>query len=167
MGLGRTRPDQAVLVGEFPWALADAQSVKAMRFAEYRKAIKFKIRFKAVAEEVQPTILCSICELFAVLRALMLESELVFEVMRYFVHQDGQVCGRSSGPALDQVDYFRAIDVDRNGIVRWEIRRRLGLCHSRGSRNLVGRRRRRAVVTQSADLARRDQFDFWESIDDR
>ena len=48
-----------------------------MRFAEYRKAIKFKIRFKAVAEEVQPTILCRICELFAVLRALMLESELV------------------------------------------------------------------------------------------
>jgi hypothetical protein len=138
-----------------------------MRFAEYRKAIKFKIRFKAVAEEVQPTILCSICELFAVLRALMLESELVFEVMRYFVHQDGQVCGRSSGPAFDQVDYFRAIDVDRNGIVRWEIRRRLGLCQSRGSRNLVGRRRRRAVVTQSADRARRDQFDFWESIDDR
>jgi len=65
------------------------KSVKAMRFAEYRKAIKFKIRFKAVAEEVQPTILCRICELFAVLRALMLESELVLEVMHHFVHQDG------------------------------------------------------------------------------
>lgn len=48
-----------------------------------------KIRFKAVAEEVQPTILCRICELFAVLRALMLESELVLEVMHHFVHQDG------------------------------------------------------------------------------
>ena len=55
-----------------------------MRFAEYRKAIKFKIRFKAVAEEVQPTILCRICELFAVLRAFMLESELVLEVMHHF-----------------------------------------------------------------------------------
>jgi hypothetical protein len=154
-------------VGEFRCALADAQSVKAMRFAEYRKAIKFKIRFKAVAEEVQPTILCRICELFAVLRALMLESELVLEVMHHFVHQDGLVCGRSSGPAFDQVDYFRAIDVDRNGIVRWEVRRRLGLCQSGVSRDLVGRRRHRAVVTQSADLAGRDQFDFWESIDDR
>jgi len=61
----------------------------SLRFDDHRKAIKFKIRFKAVAEEVQPTILCRICELFAVLRALMLESELVLEVMHHFVHQDG------------------------------------------------------------------------------
>jgi hypothetical protein len=61
----------------------------SMRFDDHRKAIKFKIRFKAVAEEVQPTILCRTCELFAVLRALMLESELVLEVMHHFVHQDG------------------------------------------------------------------------------
>ena len=59
------------------------------RFDDHRKAIKYKIRCKAVAEEVQPTILCRICELFAVLRALMLESELVLEVMYHFVHQDG------------------------------------------------------------------------------
>jgi hypothetical protein len=97
----------------------------------------------------------------------MLEPELVLDVMHHFVHQDGLVCGRSSGPALDQVDYFRAIDVDRNGIVRWEVRRRLGLCQSGVSRDLVGRPRHRAVVTKSADLAGRDQFDFWESIDDR
>jgi hypothetical protein len=63
--------------------------VQAMRFDEHRKAIKSKIRFKAVAEELQPTILCGICELFAVLRALMLESELVLEVMHHFMHQDG------------------------------------------------------------------------------
>ena len=61
----------------------------AISASEHRKAIKFKIRFKAVAEEVQPTILYRICELFAVLRALMLESELVLEVMHHFVHQDG------------------------------------------------------------------------------
>jgi hypothetical protein len=82
------RPTRPLLCENFD-VLSRMPSVKAMRFAEHGKPIKFKIRFKAVPEEVKPTILCRICELFTVRRALMLESEPVLEVMHHFVHQDG------------------------------------------------------------------------------
>src|SRR5262245_41481944 len=83
------------------------RSIEAPRFHQEGKRIEVEICLEITPEQTEPSLLRHVGELFALLRACVLEPAHVLNMMDHFVYENRELCRGGAGPALEEIDRLR------------------------------------------------------------